>query len=156
MEREQRYIVLKLKDMEEASFPLGHIDAFNEICDAVNTTRIRRGAGLLECVVVEQDWPEYETVWRMIEARVDNTPDHLKGWQVADYIIQWRKGSMTADEGMTLIEKHLNDLFLQPGNDYNAGYVAGSRAPVGGDDRRHIICLCPDCVAPKNNISETE
>lgn len=24
-----------------------------------------------ECVVVEHDWPEYERVWKMIEARVD-------------------------------------------------------------------------------------
>lgn len=78
MEREQRYIVLKIKDMEAAGFALGHIDAFNEVCDAVNIARIQRGAGLLECAVVEKDWPEYDVVWQMIANRVDKKDEPIQ------------------------------------------------------------------------------
>jgi len=31
----------------------------------------------VECVVVEADWPEYETVFRMIQARVEGKPNEL-------------------------------------------------------------------------------
>ncbi len=51
--REDRYIVIKHSDLTDAE--LDHIDAF--------------GFPQREAVVVEADWPEYEAVWGMIEAR---------------------------------------------------------------------------------------
>lgn len=71
MEREQRYVVLKIKDIEAAGLFPYHINAFNEVCDAVSRARISKGKGLLECVVVEKDWPEYEPTWAAIANRVD-------------------------------------------------------------------------------------
>ena len=29
-------------------------------------------------------------------------------------------------------------------------------APTAGDDRRHFICLCPDCVAPRPDIPQSD
>lgn len=56
--REERYIVLKRK----------HMNAGQEF--AVRSLLGRIDVKTVECVVVESDWPEYETVWRMIEDRV--------------------------------------------------------------------------------------
>ncbi len=66
--REERYIVLKRKDVNKAlTTDLWlHLE---EICDTVNYFRGLKGP--LECVVVEKDWPEYEIVWKLIEDRVN-------------------------------------------------------------------------------------
>ncbi|HET8869156.1 MAG TPA: hypothetical protein VFM48_01810 [Aquabacterium sp.] len=57
-EREERYIVVKRKHLSE-----------QQERDLREWMRLR-GIGIVECAVVENDWPEYETVWRMIEDRV--------------------------------------------------------------------------------------
>lgn len=66
--REIRYVVFKAKDLD-------CLDAlsqftFSELCKRVNEVRTQRGKDGLECIVIESDWPEYETVWQMIEARM--------------------------------------------------------------------------------------
>lgn len=53
--REERYIVLKIKDLTE-----------DEIVNLYSYSHAE-----VEGVVVESDWPEYETVWKMIEDRVN-------------------------------------------------------------------------------------
>lgn len=65
-ERENRYFVFKRSDhTPEAIATLEHL--------AKTRDRIREMMGKqpLECVVVESDWPEYETVWDMIQGRVE-------------------------------------------------------------------------------------
>lgn len=57
-QREERYIVIKRKHLTN-----GHELDIRGYLDQI-------GVGTVECVVVEADWPEYETVWAMIEARV--------------------------------------------------------------------------------------
>ena len=70
MKRELRYIVFKTKDIENLG-PEDKADlAF--LCMRINRLRKDRGKQELECVVVENDWPEYEEVWKLIETRVDN------------------------------------------------------------------------------------
>lgn len=56
--REERYIVVKLK----------HLSPEQED-DLRAFLRMRRIA-TIESAVIESDWPEYEPVWAMIEARV--------------------------------------------------------------------------------------
>lgn len=65
-EREDRYIVIKRKHL-----------------NATQTAALAEGMGWLnigavECVVVEKDWPEYESVWRMIEDRVERRDRDLE------------------------------------------------------------------------------
>lgn len=55
--REERYIVIKLKPLDDVDIP--GLRAYLEE-HYINT---------VDCVVVESDWPEYETVWKMIEDR---------------------------------------------------------------------------------------
>lgn len=74
MKRENRYVVLKVSDIEQAISRgmVSHdvIDALDTLAQAVKSVRKQRGRDELSCVVVESDWPEYEVVWGMIEARV--------------------------------------------------------------------------------------
>lgn len=56
-QREERFIVVKRKRLN------GNQEAVIRACIAA------MGVETVECVVVESDWPEYETVWSMIEAR---------------------------------------------------------------------------------------
>ena len=68
-QRENRYIVIKRSHLHCADT---NISAENE--QALLSALIEQfGLTPIEAVVVEADWPEYETVWRMIEARVTGT-----------------------------------------------------------------------------------
>jgi hypothetical protein len=60
--REERFIVVKRKAM--------HSEHEMEL----RVFLAERNIGTVECVVVESDWPEYETVWQMIEARSNHRP----------------------------------------------------------------------------------
>ena len=61
-QREERFIVIKRKHLNE------------EQEDNLRMFMARNRISTVECVVVESDWPEYETVWRMIEDRVTGRP----------------------------------------------------------------------------------
>jgi hypothetical protein len=62
-EREQRYFVFKIKEVHQ--LPNYLWDSFADILEFCDKTFPQR-----QYVVVEDDWPEYETVWKMIEDRV--------------------------------------------------------------------------------------
>lgn len=67
--RENRYIVLKVTDVEAVGLMADEIEALKNICDAVNNIRAARHKPPLKCVVVESDWPEYEPAWQAIQQR---------------------------------------------------------------------------------------
>lgn len=75
MKRENRYIVIKISDLEAVTSS-GKVDNFtlselDLILEEINNYRRDRGKEELKSVVVEHDWPEYEAVWAMLENRVD-------------------------------------------------------------------------------------
>ena len=70
-EREHRYLVIKYKDIERYLGNSMQNDLFY-FCSLISEGRITDGKDLLEAVVVENDWPEYEKVWEMIENRATN------------------------------------------------------------------------------------
>jgi hypothetical protein len=75
MIREKKYLVLKITDLEDALSLLNcskTVDYFEDILETVEEVRALRGRGMLKCVVIEDDWPEFEKVWAMLEERVDN------------------------------------------------------------------------------------
>jgi hypothetical protein len=72
MIRERRYIVLKYTDIDACLTQEQH-DQLDDICRAVNRHRLLAEKQPVQCVVVEEDWPEYEPVWNMIGQRVDQT-----------------------------------------------------------------------------------
>ena len=70
--REDRYVVLKIKDLRE-HMPQLMINHLMTIVEEVEARRRSAGKLPLECVVVESDWPEYEPTRAAIEARIANT-----------------------------------------------------------------------------------
>jgi len=70
MIRENRYLVLKLSDVERLLNSEEKV-VLRNITRKVDTSRLLEGKERLGCVVVEHDWPEYEQVWRMLSERVD-------------------------------------------------------------------------------------
>ena len=75
MIREHRYFVLKITDLISAGLTDYEDQALASIIDKVNRVRESRGKGDLVCVVVEQDWPEYEPTWQAIEKRMNEAPN---------------------------------------------------------------------------------
>ena len=75
--REDRFIVLKRADL----LPALDEDEFHQlesICRSVQSYRRQAGKPIHSYVVVADDWPEYETVWAMIERRVTNEAEANK------------------------------------------------------------------------------
>jgi hypothetical protein len=70
MKREVRYILLKLKDVDAALTP-DQRETLKQLQDRVAIYRYLQDKRPLRAVIVEDDWPEYEPVWEMIECRVD-------------------------------------------------------------------------------------
>jgi hypothetical protein len=67
--REERYYVLKISDMRKY-LSREKFEFVGSIAEKLNAGRAVDGKTVLQAVVVEHDWPEYESVWQMIEARV--------------------------------------------------------------------------------------
>ena len=67
--REPRYVVLKIKDVL-AHLSACEIDRLQEFGEKCADGRNSEGKPPLNAVVVEQDWPEFDLVWQMIEARM--------------------------------------------------------------------------------------
>lgn len=66
MQREQRYVVLKLKDID-AYLELWERDALAAMLQKINYYRAEEGKEDLECVVIEHDWSCYEDAWMLVE-----------------------------------------------------------------------------------------
>lgn len=65
--REDRYLVIKRKDIQN------HLNSYDrkllyDLADRINEHA--PPSKEIQYVVVESDWPEFETVWAMIEKRV--------------------------------------------------------------------------------------
>lgn len=71
--RENRYIVIKRKDARAFLRPSDITQLYRFVSD-IAVRREAEGKAPRECVVVEADWPEYEMVWKMIEARMTGVP----------------------------------------------------------------------------------
>lgn len=79
--REVRYRVIKLKHLTEEQR-----QKLDDLCDEVNTPP-------RDYVVIESDWPEYETVWAMIQARMEGSP-HPEGHMERDGLAEAARKAM--------------------------------------------------------------
>ncbi len=71
MKRENRYVVLKLKDLQRC-FTDTEFKVLEALCDKVNYYRDCVDKEPLQCLVIESDWPEYDTAWESIVKRMKN------------------------------------------------------------------------------------
>ena len=69
MERENRYIVIKRKELHNALMR-DERKELERLCEKIMDYRARLGKPPLICAVVESDWPEYEPTWNAIENRM--------------------------------------------------------------------------------------
>ena len=69
MKLEQRYIVLKVKDLELLNDE--RLELVRDAVHSVDQARTNAGKRPLEAVVIEKDWPEYEPTLALLSARVD-------------------------------------------------------------------------------------
>lgn len=67
--REPRYLVFKINDVLEC-LSACQLDHLQEIGEKIAAGRSDDGKPPFNAVVVEQDWPEFDLVWEMIEARM--------------------------------------------------------------------------------------
>lgn len=78
MERENRYIVVKIKDAK-AALSEDDYNHLRMLGTFVADWRAEQNKPALECVVVESDWPEYEPTWAAIAARMDALTPNASG-----------------------------------------------------------------------------
>lgn len=75
MKRENRYIVVKRNDLENAQaagvVSNSMLNNLAALVDIIGRIRLIEGKEPLVCAVVESDWPEYEPTWQAIEARIN-------------------------------------------------------------------------------------
>jgi len=71
MQRENRYTVLKNKDIA-AYLTDEEKNLLDDLCRKINRHRLLEGKEIVQGVFVENDWPECEQVWGMIEKRIPN------------------------------------------------------------------------------------
>lgn len=69
MIREDRYLVFKRTDLASI-FSDEKLRALEIVLDSISSQMALSGLRDRNYVVVEDDWPEYEKVWDMIEERV--------------------------------------------------------------------------------------
>ena len=68
--REINYVVLKASDLQAVELTEEELETLRKVRARVDQYRKDAGKQVLECVVVEKDWPEYEPTWLSIERRV--------------------------------------------------------------------------------------
>lgn len=73
--REERYLVLKYSDLKEC-LSEDENETLHSLVLKNDSYRRKNGKPILEAVVIEKDWPEYETVWKMLETRVQRDLNH--------------------------------------------------------------------------------
>lgn len=72
--RKTRYVVFKITDIRDY-LSAEQISALQSVGETIAARRAIDGRPPFNSVVVEQDWPEFEMVWKAIEARMT---DNLK------------------------------------------------------------------------------
>ena len=75
-----RYVVLKQNDIEAALTPKER-NRLHQLCKKVADKRKEAGKPVFKCVVVEEDWPEYEPTWQAIQERCEKKSDWVFPYQ---------------------------------------------------------------------------
>lgn len=112
MKHELRYLVVKYKDICKHLSEEEIVQLDNLAGKVVRGRSIVDGKDSIQCVVVEHDWPEYETVWKMIEDRVDGKQSTITSLQAQlaerDKTILEQQESAYKDA--KIIRKHLETI----------------------------------------------
>ena len=100
-EQEERYIVFKLADLHRycSNFNISRIERVWQI---IAEGRALEGKRPFSAVVVENDLPEYEPIWKAIEARMTGAqpaPNFADAYQGAmEEVAIWKKRALEAED----------------------------------------------------------
>ncbi|MCU0212550.1 hypothetical protein HBR94_14215 [Pseudomonas sp. WS 5412] len=94
-EREERYVVIKLSKLQ--TFHRGLL---------IDTTRTVFQECLVDALVIESDWPEYEPGWQMIERRMTGQPPVTA--EELDAVLHWRAKHAQAIRERDALQVRLN------------------------------------------------
>ena len=133
MEREHRYYVAKTKDVEKYLSDEQQL-SLDRFLTKIRIGRLNDGKADVKTVCVDSDWPEYETVWRMIEARVDGKASPAsapKGFALVPVVPTHAILDVMFNAG---IDRHDGDLTIL----YRAILAAAPTPPVS-EDKDKII-----------------
>jgi hypothetical protein len=118
--REERYIVFKISDLQEMVQGTETINAMRLVSETLALMRAQNGQPPREYVVVESDWPEYDHVWRAIEARMTGDGSQpvivdCTEFTIGPYTIRRRVNGLPwvwheDGEGMQTTEAHLLEM----------------------------------------------
>lgn len=79
MEREERYLVIKRKDIANYLTPEDKC-RMAHITNDIDQGRQADDKPPLVCAVIESDWPMYEQTWKAVEDWVDGKSDSSDDW----------------------------------------------------------------------------
>lgn len=65
-QRERRYVVAKISDVD-AALTDAEKQLLQSLMEKVDVHRVNSGKSPLECVVVESDWPNYQSTWDSVQ-----------------------------------------------------------------------------------------
>ena len=90
-QREVRYVVFKIGDLMR--FALSDLGSLDRIGNQISAGRTAEGRPPFNAVVVEQDWPEFDVVWGMIEARMTGQRAPSTGFDLVAHLHRQREFS---------------------------------------------------------------
>lgn len=99
-ERENRYIVIKRSDLEKV--PVSYRSSLVDPMLSLLSHLPRR-----ECLVIESDWPEYESYWQMIERRMTGQPAATAAEEL-EAVLHWREKHAIAIKERDALQQRLN------------------------------------------------
>ncbi|SDB54121.1 hypothetical protein [Pseudomonas sp. NFACC13-1] len=98
--REDRYIVIKRSDLKKV--PVSYRSSLVEPMFSLLSHLPRR-----ECLVIESDWPEYESYWQMIERRMTGQPP-VTAAEELEAVQHWRGKHALAVRERDALQQRLN------------------------------------------------
>ncbi len=118
-QREVRYVVFKIGDL--LRFARSDLGSLDRIGHQISAGRAAEGRPPFNAVVVEQDWPEFDVVWGMIEARMTGQHAPATGFDLVAHLHRQREfsertfgpGTRTAGV-LDHIRKELNEIEAKP------------------------------------------
>jgi len=147
--REDRFIVLKRTDLEV-------LNRFQKAALAVALEEIEDHLPARQYVVVESDWPEYEIVWNMIQARVEGKPNCIAALEAENATLRvsrdaalsrekeanrdwsteakrWEQERKKLQTELTTLEAAISEMTTDPCGEYYTGLRCGV-------EDRDIVC----------------
>ena len=162
MEREHRYWVAKVKDVEKY-LTSEQQTTLHMLMTKINVGRLRDDKPVLQAVCVDSDWPEYETVWKMIEARVDGKASSASVPEVSRITIAYTSedrrftfvaAKHMADGSTLIIDEHV--AFIGAEGRWVINAAAAPTPPVSEDrkdaERWRFFCSIAGSTEPNEHF----